>query len=436
VIVPLLGVLLSGCTGSPAVTSGSPSPTVVAAASPSGAPDRVSGWRNDLDRLLPAMDAIHPDLYHSTPKSELEPDVKALEQSVATSKQDQVMVGLLRIVAKVSAKGRDGHTGAFIWGRGSYPLHSLPLRLWLFSDGLFVVDTLPPYRRLVGSRIEAIAGRPTAEVLAALDPLMPRDNPSTVTLLTPRYLLIPEVLHGLGLVGDVGPVELGVVARGGKRETIAVEPISMTAYNDWAGEYGLHLPPRRGVLYLERSEEPLWYRFLADSGTLYIQYNRVEFLSSELLEAVQKQVHRPRVTQIVVDLRHNYGGETFAYEDVLDVLTSAPAATAGHMFVITGRNTFSAASLFAADAERKTRSVFVGEPMGGSPNFYGNSRDVSLSYSGILVSVAGEYFVRSSPDDPRLSIEPDIEVRLSSRDYFSGRDPALEAILARAARRR
>src|SRR4029453_10568322 len=64
------------------------------------------------------------------------------------------MVGLLRMVARVSAKGRDGHTGAFIWGRGSYPVQSLPLRLWLFSDGLFVVDTLPPYRRLVGSRIE------------------------------------------------------------------------------------------------------------------------------------------------------------------------------------------------------------------------------------------------------------------------------------------
>src|SRR4029453_8583676 len=109
----LVAAVVTACTGSPAATSGSPSSTAAATASPSGAPDRVSGWRTDLDRLLPAMDAIHPDLYHGTPKSELERDVKALEESVATSNDDQVMVGLMRIVAKVSAKGRDGHTGAF-----------------------------------------------------------------------------------------------------------------------------------------------------------------------------------------------------------------------------------------------------------------------------------------------------------------------------------
>jgi Peptidase family S41 len=374
------------------------------------------------------MEAIHPDLYHSTSKSELEREVKALEAAVATSNDDQVMVGLLRIVAMVSAKGRDGHTGAFIWGKGSYPVHSLPLRFWLFSDGLFVVAALPPYRRLVGSRIVAVAGRPTGEVLAALDPLIPRDNPSTVTLLTPRFLLIPEVLHGLGLI-ETGPIELRVVAPDGSRETAAVDPISMTAYNDWAGEYGLHLPPKRKVLYLERSEEPLWFRFLAGSGTLYIQYSRVEFLSSELLDSLQKEVGRPRVKRIVVDIRHNYGGETHAYPDALDVLASASATRSGHLFVITGRNTFSAAALFAAEVERETRAVFVGEPMGGSPNLYGNTRDVSLAYSGILVTVAEEYFVRSSPDDPRLTIVPQIEVRLTSRDYFAGRDPALEAIL-------
>ena len=98
------------------------------------------------------------------------------------------MVGLLRVLAKVSAKGRDGHTGAFIWGTGSYPVHSLPLRLWVFSDGLFVVDALPPYRRLVGSRVEAIAGHATGEVLAALDPLIPRDNVSTVKLGVVEFL--------------------------------------------------------------------------------------------------------------------------------------------------------------------------------------------------------------------------------------------------------
>jgi hypothetical protein len=377
------------------------------------------------------MEATHPDLYHSTPKAELQADVGSLEASVPTSDDDQVMVGLLRIVAKVSAAGRDGHTGAFIWGEGTYPIHSLPLRLWIFPEGLFVVDALPRYRGLVGSRIEAIGGVRTPSVLTALDPLIPRDNPQTVRLLSPRYLLIPEVLHGLGLIDRVGPVGLDVVHPGGRHDDVVVDPIPMAEYNDWAGAYGLHLPPKpkTRVLYLERSEEPLWFRFLPGSGTLYVQYNRVEYLSSEEVDALARQVRRPAVKRIVVDIRHNYGGETFAYDDVLEPLISAPATKAGHLFVITGRNTFSAASLFAGELDAKTKAVFVGEPMGGSPNLFGNPRNISLPYSGIVVGVATEFDVRTTPDDLRLTIQPDIEAPITARDYFAGRDPALAAIL-------
>ena len=99
------------------------------------------------------------------------------------------------------------------------------------------------------------------------------------------------------------------------------------------------------------------------------------------------------------------------------------------LVVITGRNTFSAASLFAAHLERDTDAVFVGEPMGGSPNLYGNPRDFTLPYSGIVVGVATQWFVGSTPGDPRLTIEPDVPVALTSADYFAGRDPALDAAM-------
>jgi hypothetical protein len=36
----------------------------------------------------------------------------------------------------------------------------------------------------------------------------------------------------------------------------------------------------------------------------------------------------------------------------------------------------------------------------------------------------------AAPDDPRLTIEPDIAVPVRAADYFAGRDPAPDAILA------
>jgi hypothetical protein len=35
----------------------------------------------------------------------------------------------------------------------------------------------------------------------------------------------------------------------------------------------------------------------------------------------------------------------------------------------------------------------------------------------------------AEPDDPRLTIEPDVPVAVTAADHFAGRDPALEAAL-------
>jgi hypothetical protein len=422
-VVALLVAGLSGCgsTQGSSPQAGSGAPSAVATA------DRVTGWQSDLDLLLPGMEPIHPDLYHSTRKSELEAAVAALKADVPTATDDEVMVGLLRIVAQVSAAGRDGHTGAYIWGADSaYPVHSLPLRLWFFADGLYVVDALPPYEELIGSRIEAIAGQPVADVQAAIEPLVPRDNDETVILLMPRFLLIPEVLHGLGIIGQAGSVQLTLADQG---QPLSVEPIAMADYNDWAGPYGLHLPDDPDALYLSRTDEVLWWAMLDGSHDLYVQYNRVEDLDSSLLDDLRQTAASGTVDRIIVDIRHNFGGQTFGYPPLLDVL-KAKGVRSKPLFVITGRNTFSAASLFSAEVDRELKATFVGEPMGGSPNLFGNPGEVALPFSGLLVTVAGEYFVRSTADDAQLTIEPDVPVTLRADDYFAHRDASLEAIQA------
>ena len=323
--------------------------------------------------------------------------------------------------------------GLYPWSPDSrYPAHSLPLRLWLFPDGLHVVDALPPYEDLIGARLDTIANHPVDDVLAALDPLIPRDNDATVRLLTPRYVLMPEVLHGLGLVDDVGPMALGIVDPAGNAQDVTVTPIPMADYNAWAGPYGLHLPADPDVLYLSRMDEPLWWSRLDDGTTLFVQYNRVDILDGAFLRELMDEAAEPDVRRVVVDIRHNFGGEVQALSPILTAIATPPNAASGRLFLVTGRNTFSAASMFAGDAAGPDGRDDRGRADGWRPQHVGQRSRRRRSTSPALSSALPP----SSSSRPRrtTNVRPSSRTcrsRSRSTDWSTGRDAALDAILAR-----
>jgi hypothetical protein len=433
-IAILACIAASGCglVASPepsaSATSGS---GTTAAASPQASGARDAAWLADLELLLPAMDHIHPALDHGTSMAALRGAVTGLESRIPSATDDEIMVGVLRIVGMVSAAGCDAHTGAYVWGSGTYPVDSLPLRLWLFGDDVVIVDALEPYRDLIGWRVDAVAGRPIGDVVAALDPIVPRDNAETVRLLLPRFLLTPQILRGLGLAGD-GSIELRVTPPPGAvgaatSHDVTVDPIPMADYNAWAGPYGLHLPADPNVGYLARIDDVLWWERRPD-GTLFVQYNRVDALPAGQLEGLRTALHGAGVRRVVLDLRHNYGGEVRELASIQRTFEDPAVDRPGRLFVITGRNTFSAGSLLASRLEASTSAIVVGEPMGGCPTAYGNARDVHLPWSGIVVGVASLLEVGVTVDDTRATIQPELPAELTLPDWLAGRDPALRAI--------
>jgi C-terminal processing protease CtpA/Prc len=178
-------------------------------------------------------------------------------------------------------------------------------------------------------------------------------------------------------------------------------------------------------------DSPLWSSRLDDGATLFIQYNRVEFGEALMLHDVLAEAGAPNVRRVVIDIRHNFGGEVRALEPILAAFATPEYATRGRLFLITGRNTFSAASIFAAKLQARTAVTIVGEPMGGSPNMWGNPRDIKLDHSGLVVSVATLFELATTVDDDRSTIEPDLSVPLNFADWSAGRDAALDAIRAR-----
>src|SRR3954470_9104169 len=87
------------------------------------------------------------------------------------------------------------------------------------------------------------------------------------------------------------------------------------------------------------------------------------------------QETKPRA--IIVDVRHNNGGNLTLLPPLLSVFREYEAAHKdGRIYVLMGRNTFSAAQFFLGEMDRYTNAKFAGEPSSSRPNFVGEETGV------------------------------------------------------------
>ena len=324
--------------------------------------------------------------------------------------------------------GRDGHSG--IWPfTPDDGTHLYPVRWWRFPEGLVITAARAPYEDLVGARVEAIGGRPIDEVLGLVEPLAPRDNPSNLLAFSTLFLRVSELLAGLGVIDEAGPTAFTVVGRDGVRRDVTIEPVTPAIEDAWDSGLPHRLAPTDAP-WLRDQDETLWWTFLEDSGTLFAQFNAVRGDATDVIAEIRERAQADDVERVVIDLRHNSGGDNTTLAPLELALRDPAIDRPGKLYAIIGRVTFSAAANFATDLEGATSVTFAGEDMGGSPNLFGDTRPVTLPDSGQILRMAARYWERSTPDDMRITIEPEIRAELTADDYFAGRDPVLEAIVA------
>jgi hypothetical protein len=104
--------------------------------------------RADLDGLVERLEAYHPEPWHGISREEFVAEVEDLKARLPELGEEETVVAVMRLVALISANGRDGHMFAFPTD-GDYGT-ALPLRVYEFPDGVFVTDALSQHEDLVG----------------------------------------------------------------------------------------------------------------------------------------------------------------------------------------------------------------------------------------------------------------------------------------------
>lgn len=420
--VALALALITGCTASMPAATPAPSATAWQSSAPSA--DASDAVADELAGLVRVLEQTHPEPYHGVSREEFRAELDAYMAELPGMTDAEAVVGLMRTWAMLSRDGRDGHQFALPVDDHAGPI--LPIRIYEFADGVHVTAAAAPNEELAGARLASIDGVPIDDVLATVEPLVPRDGPATVRAFRPILLLRTDVLAGLGII-DGETVDLGLELPDGTARVVAVDPMPLDAYLDWAGGFGMsQLPANPDLAYLAGAAP--FSASLLDGGVAYLRHR---FVSGPDLEEVRDWIEDGSVDRLVLDLRQNPGGDNTTFAALLSLVTDFAASHPSSVAVITDRITFSAAANLATSIERATDAVFVGEPMGGGLNFWNDVGWVELGSLPVpmRVAISTRWWQFAEADDQRLTIEPDVSVPVTAADHFAARDPALDAAL-------
>jgi tetratricopeptide (TPR) repeat protein len=396
---------------------------------------REEGWRADLRLLAREIKRRAYAPFAVVSEDDFDRAVGDLHGRIPGLSDAQIIIGMMKLLRPLG----DGHAFINAPSDDEKLAAALPVEFYLFTEGVFVTAAGQACQRLLGARVDKIGGHPIAEVMAALDPVISRDNDQQVAFMAVALLRRVPFLHALGLTGEPGKAALAVRFPDGSSEDVTVDAAPSEpgrTYPYPRGWVALHdtmaAPP---PLHLRNRDLAYWFSYLPAEELVYFQFNGVEDHPAEPFAAFCDRlfafIDSHRSARLVIDVRWNGGGNTLLTQPLLHHLISSRVINRrGSLFVIIGRLTFSAAQNTVTAIERETHAIFVGEPTGSRPNFIGETIPFELPYSKVTANVADLYWQTSWPMDYRPWIAPDLYAPPTFEAYSQNRDPAMEAILA------
>jgi tetratricopeptide (TPR) repeat protein len=385
--------------------------------------DRVQGWRRDIDYLAAEFRRTNPQGAPIDP--EFFAQQKALKAAVPKLDDQQIVAGMGRMMATLQR----GHTALWL-GDPSAPskldYRQMPIRLYIFPEGIFITKGRQGHEDLAGAQVLKFGRIDAAEMLRRVTGMQSRASVMESLWVSPDLLIEPGVLKGLGGAERTDQAELTLKMPDGSTavKTLGVAPPERAK-----------LDPPPGVkapLFLRDTRRAHWLEPVPAHDAIYAQVNSITDDPDETIDQfglhLRNAIADKKPHNLIVDLRHNNGGNTFHYIELLRTLIAFSTVEDHKVYVLIGRDVYSAAGNLSTDIERLVKPVFVGEPTGCTGNQWGDESMFVLPYSGLTGAFAGARWQLSHPWDERRSIVPQVPVQLTAASYFRGEDPALDAI--------
>ena len=400
-------------------------PAETMAASESTNSSRDTRWKEDLEFLARELPGRHIDFFKIISQRKFERELRKLEMELPQLSDVEVVFRLMRHVASLGVAhtwiGFPPKTPAF---------HGYPFMLHWFADELAVIAASPDHRDIIGARVVNIGSLTPPQAVAAVAPYISHENKAWLYAQSPLLLRNAELLQQLKIARPDGQLRLSLVRPDGQPLALDLAPCASSEPAQWVSIWdALSIPP---VLRRKRFAS-YWYEYLPEARAIYIQYNSCsnipEYPFANFARELFAFADSNLVERVIVDLRYNGGGDSSVVKPLVNGLKSRTHLKGReHLYVLIGPRTYSSGVFAAVDLRNEADATLVGEPTGGKPNSYGNTPSFRLPNSQMEVWYCTKNFRLIKYADP-FSLNPDIDVVLSLKDFIAGSDPALESAL-------
>ena len=398
-------------------------------------------WLNDLDSLLHYLVKTHPNPYWKTPKGEIHKNYFTLKNKIPELSENEIITGFSRIVSLVG----DWHT-QFIGNNLSKSY--FPVRIEKLSDGYFITSISEKYKILFGKRVIRIGKYITEKTFNMMSEVTSYDNEYSRMYYSPRSMIMSSLLDGLGIINNSDFLPIEIQDRNDDIKTILIKaepyPFPDDPYFLWFWKFNSvpaddyininSLLKDSPPLYLKNFDEPYWIEYLKEYKTIYFGFNSCENAEdkpfADFIKLLFSVIDNEKPDKLIIDLRNNLGGTDSYLQPLIDGIKKRNEINGtGHLYILTSKKTLSAALHAATWIEKVAQPIFVGEPTGAGPNHFADPELYTLPNSKLQLLVSSKYWQNSFKNDIRQWIEPHIKIDLDSKEYFSGRDEALQRIL-------
>jgi len=386
-------------------------------------------WQDDLDyldkKIQKEFQSFNPKL-----KPAFSDEMATLKSKLNDLENYEIACEIMRLLATL----QDGHTELNI-GQERTGFHRVPLSLYFFQNELYVIAAHEEFRNLVGGKVIGIGDYSMNEAFSKLKKTMSRDNDMEYLHAGPGYLILTELLKCLSISENENEVSFEIELKSGEVWRQSLEGMDVNTYSQGPWITLREVNDVDQPLYLSNQGSRYWHQYLFETKTMYFNFTRVNNQKGQpsikkYIKILFEEIDEEKPEKLIIDFRLNNGGNYNLSRPLIEAIKSRPWLNQeGKIWVITGRRTFSAASVASIFLKTETEAILIGEPGRTHPNLADNNEYMNLPKSGFLI----EYTTKVKehwPEKPGLDRIPvDISVIPQYESYSKGEDSVLLYIL-------